>query len=208
VLYTPSHFDASTSSLVSEIIHRYNFATLITVKDDLPVISHLPFLYQAERSMLFGHMARANPQWRTFRPEKDVLVIFQGPHAYVSPRWYQPQPDNVPTWNYAVVHVHGTPKVVQDETAAYEVMLSLVARHDPDWKLSLSDQDRREMMREIVVFEIEVKKLEAKFKLSQNRPEGDAEHVAEELSGCRDQVERETGEMMRRLGMELVRERF
>ncbi len=204
MIYTPKHFEVQQTELIHEIIRRYNFGTLIAVKDITPTISHLPFLLNASSGKagvgtLMAHMARANPQWRSFQQDAEVTVLFQGPHAYVSPRWYQPNPDNVPTWNYAVIHAHGVPRVLHEEESAFDIMQQLVQKHDPEWTLKLSDQDRREMMREIVVFEIAVTRLEAKFKMSQNRPQADAVRVASELSGSSDQTERETGELMLRL---------
>jgi transcriptional regulator len=204
VAYVPDHFKEPNQQLVHEIIRSYNFAALITVLDGLPVIGHFPLLFEpggaSGDGMVFGHMARANPQWRSFKAGVvTATVIFQGPHAYISPRWYQPAPDNVPTWNYAVVHVQGIPRIIGEAAAAYAVMQQLVQRHDPEWPLALSEQDRRELQREIVVFEIAVTKIEAKFKLSQNRSVEDADNVARLLSEQSDQVQRETGDLMQRL---------
>lgn len=182
---------------------HYNFATMITIKDSGPIVSHLPFIYRPEHSILCAHMARANPQWRTFNLEQEVLVIFHGPHAYISPRWYEPRPDNVPTWNYVVIHAHGIPKIIHDEVRAFEIMTSLVKRHDSAWQFSLLEQVRKKDMEEIVVFEIELTKLEAKFKLSQNRLEVERDKVASSLLESKDQVERETGDMMKKVGVKL-----
>lgn len=199
MIYTPRHFIENRPDIIQGLIERYNFATLLTYRDGSPVVSHLPFLLdktRGEHGTLLAHMARANPQWKTFSSEAEALVIFQGPHAYISPQWYAPKPDNVPTWNYAVVHAYGTPRVIDPEGEAYPVMQRLVRHHDQNWNLELSEQDRREMLREIVVFEIELKKIEAKFKLNQNRSEKDVENVARGLSQSSDQTAREVGVMM------------
>ena len=202
LIYTPKHFEVQQTALIHKIIRRYNFATLITVWEQTPIISHLPFLldHRDGKNLLLAHMARANPQWRSFRQEVEASVLFQGPHAYVSPRWYQPKPDNVPTWNYGVVHAHGVPKIIYEEDAAFGVMRRLVQHHDPQWSFDLSDQDRRKMMREIVVFEIEVARFEAKFKLSQNRSVEDIDSIVRHLLQSGDQDERQTGELMGFLG--------
>lgn len=199
MIYTPKHFQVEHPELAHKIIRHYPFATLISVREQAPIISHLPLLLDLDHKRLLGHMARANPQWRSFRMDTPVTAVFTGPHAYVSPRWYEPQPDNVPTWNYGVVHVHGIPKVLADESNAFRVMQQLVQAHDPEWPLVLGELDRRELLREIVVFEIPLSQVDAKFKLSQNRSPVDAQNVARLLSDQPDQMQRETGELMLRL---------
>ncbi len=199
MIYTPKHFGIEREDLVHEIIRTYSFATLITVNTATPSISHLPLLLDESGTKLLGHMARANPQWRSFAADTIATAVFMGPHAYISPRWYEPQADNVPTWNYAVVHTHGIPEVLKDEIAAYDVMQKLVSTYDPEWPLELPDKDKRSMMREIVVFEITIKKIEAKFKLSQNRSQQDIQNVANVLTGQSDQTQREAGELMKRI---------
>ncbi|MCX6124881.1 MAG: FMN-binding negative transcriptional regulator [Proteobacteria bacterium] len=197
MIYTPKHFKVERPELAHQIIQRYNFATLISFQEDTPIMSHLPFLFEPQvgrDGLLLAHMARANPQWRTFRVQAEVTVIFQGPHAYVSPRWYTPQADNVPTWNYAAVHVHGIPRVISDEVSANAVMKRLVEHHDPNWTLALPDQDQKELLREIVVFAIDVTKVDAKFKLSQNRSQSDQAEVASALAKGSTDNEREFSE--------------
>ena len=197
MMYIPKHFDEKRAELIHDLIRNYNFATMITMRDALPIVSHLPFLFTAQGSygILTAHMARANPQWRSFA-NSDVTVIFQGPHAYISPRWYSPSDTNVPTWNYAVVHAYGVPQIISDEADAYGVLQRLITAHDPSWTVELSDKNRQDMLREIVVFEIEVKKFEAKFKLSQNRSESDAKAVMRELSKSGNQTDNELGQLM------------
>jgi transcriptional regulator len=198
MMYIPKHFDERQRDLVHDLIRSYNFATMITIQDGFPIVSHLPFLFthsEGEHGILTAHMARGNPQWRSFK-NSEVTVIFQGPHAYISPRWYSPSDKNVPTWNYAVVHAYGVPKIISDETASYSVLQRLIESHDPSWTVELSDKDRRDMVQEIVVFEIEIKKLEAKFKLSQNRSIKDVEAVMKELSSSMNQIDNKVGQLM------------
>jgi len=166
---------------------QYNFATLLSVREGRPVVSHLPFLVDAsrgEQGTLLGHMAKANQHWRCFAAG-EATVIFQGPHSYVSPSWYVPRPDNVPTWNYAVCHAYGHARILVNEKDAYQQMARQVALYEEQygagWSLNLSDQDRHHLLASIVVFEITVTKLEARFKLSQGDP-ANAPNVAHELA--------------------------
>lgn len=150
-----------------------------------PVISHLPFLWdesQIERPLLLSHMARANPHWQLFEEGSPVTVAFQGPHAYVSPAWYTENPLNVPTWNYAVVHVSGTPRILNGPKAAAS-MRRLVGhfegRYGSGW--NLDEAALAAKLEHIVVFEIEVTGVDAKFKLSQQQSPENRDRVTQAL---------------------------
>ena len=199
MIYTPKHFREGHTELIHDIIRRYNFATLVSLSGNSPVFSHLPFVLADNTKTLCAHMARANPQWKSFAPDHEVTVIFQGPHAYVSPRWYEPQAANVPTWNYAVVHAKGMPRIIHEEDAAFAAMQRLVQYHDPQWPLELAEKERRELLAQIVLFEIELTQLEAKFKLSQNRSARDRENVASELLRSKDPTDHALGGLMQRV---------
>jgi transcriptional regulator len=125
-------------------------------------------------------MARANSQWRDFNSEQEVLVIFQGPHAYVSPSWYEVEL-SVPTWNYAVVHAYGRTRLVEESEEVYQFLKVLVEAHEAQfenrWPFLLQDDYLQKMMRGIVAFEIEITRLEGKFKMSQNRTASERENV-------------------------------
>src|ERR1700680_4492985 len=112
-MYIPERFREDDKAILKTFIREHSFGILVTQGDDAPCATHLPFLYNAERGhygLLSAHMARANPQWQSFASEREALVIFQGPHAYISPSWYDVAA-SVPTWNYAAVHVYGIPRV-------------------------------------------------------------------------------------------------
>jgi transcriptional regulator len=146
-------------------------------------------------------MARANPQWRDFAPDTEVLVIFQGPHAYVSPNWYKTNPA-VPTWNYAVAHAYGTPRLIESGEALAALLRDVVSAFDADpelaWLRGASKPRFLEgMMRQVVGFEIPIARMETKAKLSQNRPEADRAAVIEELARSNDTADRGVAEMMR-----------
>jgi len=152
----------------------------VTAGEAGPEASHLPFLLDPDRGAqgtLLAHMARANPQWRQFRrlteQGGEALVVFQGPHAYVSPSWYGPG-ESVPTWNYVAVHAYGQPRVIDDPRAVRRLLEDLV-RHEESafespWSLDLAEEAYlTRMMRGIVAFQIPLTRLEAKAKLGQNR---------------------------------------
>src|SRR3981189_1385300 len=145
----------------------------------MPVATHLPFLLDAGRGpygTLMAHMARANLQWKTFNGEQEALVIFQGPHAYISPSWYEVEL-SVPTWNYAAVHAYGILEIIEDNAVLYDLLKALIqtheARFERPWDFQLPDDYLQKMMRGIVGFEIQITRLEGKFKMSQNRTAGE-----------------------------------
>jgi transcriptional regulator len=184
VIHIPEHFAEHDIARLHALVRTHNFATLVSAHQGEIQVSHLPFLLNAEGKLLRAHMARANPQWRTFSPEREVVVIFHGPHHYVSPAWYASHP-SVPTWNYAVVHVQGRPRLIEDRERLAALLRELVARHEaasPEpWKMDLPSDYQDKMLSAIVGFEIEITRLDGKFKLSQNRPESDQPLVIEAL---------------------------
>jgi transcriptional regulator len=139
-------------------------------------VSHIPFLPErgADGAIrLLGHVARGNEQWKALEGAEHLVAIFQGPHAYVSPTWYASHP-SVPTWNYSVVHAHGSARLM-DEAGLHDLLMRLSAIYEAGnpkpWRMSeLPAAYVDSMLKMIVGFEIEVERLEGKFKLSQNRP--------------------------------------
>ncbi len=184
MIHIPEHFAERDIARLHALVRTHNFATLVSAHRGEIQVSHLPFLLDAGGKLLRAHMARANPQWRTFSPEREVVVIFHGPHHYVSPAWYALHP-SVPTWNYAVVHVQGRPRLIEDRERLAALLRELVARHEaasPEpWKMDLPPDYQDKMLSAIVGFEIEITRLHGKFKLSQNRPESDRPLVIEAL---------------------------
>jgi len=176
MVYIPKHFEETDVPRLHALIRAYNFATLICARQGDIEVSHLPLLLDARRNVLIGHVARANPQWRTFSAEQEVLAIFHGPHHYISPRWYASHP-SVPTWNYAVIHAHGRPRVIENAGSLELLVRDLAVHHEAGaahpWVMDLPGDYQEKMLAAIVGFEIEITRLEGKFKLSQNRPAGD-----------------------------------
>lgn len=187
-MYLPKDFAVEDRETLYALIRDNSFGLLISQVDGQPFATHLPFLL--EDDVLVAHMARANPHWQAFAEGGEVLCVFQGPHAYVSPSWYTAE-NVVPTWNYAAVHVYGTPEIVDDPQGAFDDQDRLVdfneAGFDVPWRLG--DRDREfvdGMMRAIVNFRIPIARIEGKFKLSQNRPDVDRDRVAAELRASAD----------------------
>ena len=144
-------------------------------------------------------MARANPQWHDLVSEQEVLVIFQGPHAYISPSWYEVDL-SVPTWNYTVVHAYGIPRLIEESEELYKLLKTLLETHEAQfenpWPFQLPDDYLQKMIRGIVGFEIEITRLEGKFKLSQNRTEAERENVIAVLQESSDTLA--VAELMKR----------
>lgn len=188
MLYVPDSFAENDLATLHAFIAAHAFATLISPDAHDPPITHLPLLLDARRGehgTLLGHVARANPHWRHLESGSTALALFHGPHAYVSPGWYVNHP-SVPTWNYAVVHVHGRPRVTHEATELEGLVARLVEAfehsREPPWRMQLPDDYQAQMLGAIVGFEIEITRITAKFKLSQNRPADDRARVAAALA--------------------------
>ena len=191
-MYIPPHFAIKNSQALHAIIRTHPLGALVTVGPDGLDANHIPFEFDAEYGalgMLTAHVARANPVWQQCRDGADVLVIFRGKESYISPNWYPSKHEThrqVPTWNYEVVHVHGRLTVMDDEKFVRGVVAKLTREHEltepRPWKMGDSPPDYIDsMLRAIVGIEIEVKRIEGKAKLSQNREDRDRLNAADEL---------------------------
>jgi len=190
-MYQPRLFREEDPARLHELIDARSFGTLLAVgPGGEPEISHLPFLLDRDVGR-FGrlrvHVARANPIWEIAMSAGRLTAIFAGPHAYVSPSWYEAPTEQVPTWNYAVVHAHGTPTEMNRDQLI-ELLDDLVAVNErgstTPWNTGLLIPSLRdELLLEIVGLSVEITKLEGKFKLSQNRSAADRERVVAAL--CR-----------------------
>ena len=183
---------------ILEFLRQNEFAVLVTHDGEKPIASHLlmEVVEVGENLFINGHMAKANPQWKTFGKNDEVLVIFQGPHAYISPTWYNHV--NVPTWNYQAVHVYGKLKIV--EAKEYYAMISrLIKRHESgtDYRLESLPQDFVErQMNGTVGFQIAVTRIEANYKLSQNRSDEDYHNIISRLKEREDEMSHAVAEAM------------
>jgi transcriptional regulator len=186
-MYIPQAFGEDDLAMLHGLMQAYSFATLVTQHDGAPFASHLPLMLRPDAGpygTLLGHMARANPQWRDFDSRHEALVIFQGPHAYISPSWYAVQP-SVPTWNYAVVHAYGVPQLMDDTAALYELLQALVQTYEAPsaspWAFEVPEDYLHNMLQGIVGFAMQITRLEGKYKLSQNRPAVDRPRIVAAL---------------------------
>ena len=187
-MYIPEPFRVDDSAAIVAFLRQYSFATLVTNDGGVPFASHLPLLVRAENgrlTKLVGHFAKANPQWEQFADGCEVLAIFQGPHAYVSPANYVAELA-VPTWNYTAVHVYGLPRLIEDQDVVAAVLGEMVSTYEASrptpWANRLPSDFLAKLQMAIVAFEIHVTRVEGKFKLSQNRPAADRAGVIRALS--------------------------
>lgn len=196
-MYLPTQFRERDTEALLQIIRAYPFATVVTQGKERPFVNHLPVIVEVRgrgEVVLLGHMAKSNPQWRQF-VEQDALVIFNGPHAYITPQWYK-DPMNVPTWNYAVVHASGKAVPIESPEGIERILKMSVEqfeRHElKPWQYDLPEKFKAELMKAIVGFEIAVSLLEGKFKMSQNRSTEDRAGVLAGLETRKDEMSLKT----------------
>ena len=188
-MYLPSHFEQHDPEALHALMREHPLATLVTVRSDGPTADHIPLEYDAATRTLRGHVARANPLWREAAGQA-VLAVFCGPQVYVTPSWYPSKAAThkvVPTWNYTVVHAHGTLQAVEDAPWLHELVSRLTRHHESPrtqpWAVSDAPDDYvQQMLRAIVGIQIPVDKLIGKWKVSQNRSAADRLGVAQGLA--------------------------
>jgi transcriptional regulator len=191
-MYLPSHFEEVRVPVLHDLVRAHPLGALVTLTPGGLDANHIPFIVDpdpAPLGTLRGHVARANPLWRDLSRDVEALVIFQGAGAYISPSWYPTKRETgkvVPTWNYAVVHAHGTPRIIEDRTWLRGFVDALTRRHEakrPEpWHITDAPADYVEtMLGAIVGLEIPITRLVGKWKVSQNRPVEDRDGVIEGL---------------------------
>lgn len=191
-MYIPPAFEEKSVAVMHDLMRAHPFAAIVTAGSGGLVATHIPLMLHAdagEYGALRGHVARANLQWSESTRDTDALVIFSGPHHYISPSWYPTKQQDgrvVPTWNYAVVHAYGPLIAHSDPAWLVDHLNSLVTQQESSfedpWKLADAPPDYIErQMRAIVGIEIPIRRLEGKWKLSQNRNESDREGVLQGL---------------------------
>jgi transcriptional regulator len=179
-MYIPAAFREQRTDVLHAIIRDNSFAILVSRLNGELFATHMPFLLDASRGThgtLRGHMARANPHWQAFSTDAESLVIFQGPHAYISPGWYVSE-QAVPTWNYTAVHAYGVSSILDDSEEVRALLESTISTYERGlserWSIDRVPAEYvANMMRGIVAFEIPIARLEGKRKLGQNRPAAD-----------------------------------
>ena len=200
-MYIPKHHEESDIAVLHALIKSQPLGTWVTQGDGELVVNHIPFLLdpkRGEHGTLVAHVARANPVWQVFSRRVASIVVFQGAQSYISPSWYPSKHAHgmaVPTWNYAVVHAHGLPRVVEDGEWLLNHLTELSDTHEAPqtlpWKVSDAPKDYIDRMIEMIVgIEIPIAKLEGKWKVSQNRPSADRLGVAAGLEARKDDQSR------------------
>jgi transcriptional regulator len=174
-MYVPEAFKVVDGGEIQAFIQRYDFATMVSSPTTGLIATHVPVVVRREATglVVVGHVARANPHWRVMDGSVECLAMFHGPHSYVSPTWYANSPA-VPTWNYAVVHAYGKPRFREEGPFIETLLGELVDRYESHraepWRIEDQPSDfRDQMLARIVGFEMPVLRIEAKFKVGQNR---------------------------------------
>lgn len=181
------------------------FTILVSTSDSGPFATHIPILAREvdNQMVLHGHMAKANPHCDLLQSDQESLAIFHGPHAYISPSLYESR-ESVPTWNYAAVHVYGHARAVTEPEQLMEEVREIIHAFDPayfeQWS-SLSDKFRYGMLKHIVGFEMVATRVEAKFKISQNRTKADQAAIIASLGQSRDSAVAEIAQLMEKQGL-------
>ena len=200
-MYSPSYNQLEDRTELLAFIRANNFPVLVTGTGGVLHASHLPITAREHGGQIVVdmHMAKNNPQWQEFLGD-EVLVIFTGPHAYVSPRWYEDR-ERVPTWNYAAVHAYGMPGIISDKKEKLESQRRLIESLDPEWLQNFDDLRGAyvdQMLEGIVNFSIPVARIETRWKLSQNRGRREMERIATALENSPDPGERALASLTRR----------
>ena len=207
-MYTPAAFRQDDLATLHEQMRACRLPTLVSHGSQGLLASHLPLLLapdEGEYGTLYGHFARANPQWCDLAEGSEVLVIFQGPEAYISPSWYAAKAEHgkvVPTWNYISVQAHGRAEVFDDAERLLQLVSRLSALHEAErpqpWAVSDAPREYIDsMLRAIVGFALPIQRIEGKWKLGQNRSSADQVGVREGLTASSDARDRELAAQMR-----------
>ena len=200
-MYIPKLYREEDRQNILEFLRQNDFATLVTYDGEKPTASHLlmEIVEDGENLLIDGHMSKANSQWKLFEKNPEVLLIFQGSHTYISPTWYNHV--NVPTWNYQSVHVYGKPHIIAEHDESYALLKRLIDRHEANSNYRMetlpSDFVEKEM-KGIVAFQIQVTRIEANYKLSQNRDDESYWSVVSHLEERTDELSHGVAEAMRK----------
>jgi transcriptional regulator len=197
-MYIPADFKIEDKEMIYDIIQEYGFATVFSQHEGEPFATHIPLMIDEDKEFLYGHFARANPQWKDIH-NQNVLAIFHGPHCYISSSWYESN-RAVPTWNYLAVHVYGKVEIVENGELK-ESLSDLVKKYEvPDSSYQLDEVDTtylEGMTKGVVGFKIKIKNIEGKAKLSQNLSIERRKFVIQELEKFESEDERKIASYMK-----------
>ena len=199
-MYIPKYFKVGDFEEILEFVQQNSFGTIVTTKKGKPIATHLPLqlMKLEDEYFITGHMAFGNSQWRTFESCEDVLVMFQGPHAYISSSWYEQE--NVPTWNYQAVHLYGTAQILTVEELKQD-LASLMYKYESHrespvlWD-TLSPELLEKELKGVVGFKIPVREVQAAYKISQNRNEEDYQKIIDRLQQEESPISKQMSDVM------------
>ncbi|MCH8237309.1 MAG: FMN-binding negative transcriptional regulator [Proteobacteria bacterium] len=202
-MYRPRHYDIDDVQVLHRFMRDQSFALLVTAPEGVPTASHIPLFLDTESDgpdRLLGHVAKANTQWRDFDGKTEAMAMFWGPHAYISPSWYESE-KVVPTWNYVTVHAYGKPRVLAEPKDARDVLARLIDAYESDatgnWSMDRLEKTYAEkMVNGIVAFEMPIGRLEGKFKLNQKNSAADREGAIRGLRQTGDAEAEEVARLM------------
>jgi len=198
-MYIPKHFEQNDRKKSIAFMQAYNFAIVVSAKEEIPLATHLPFVIEQRENelILISHMSKANEQWKTFS-EKEILVIFSEPHAYISPSLYEKQ-QNVPTWNYVAVHAYGKINFLNRTEQKLDVLHKQIQSFEAGYTEQFKTLDQKYidgLLNGIVAFEIKVTKLQSKEKLSQNKSKKEKENIKQHLTDSGDDMKKDLANLM------------
>ena len=200
-MYIPNHYIEDDTEKLAAFMKAHSFGVMVNIVDGLPWGTHLPFVITQKdgKITLTSHMARANEAWRSLDNDRELLVIFQGPHAYISPSNYDKK-QNVPTWNYIAVHAYGKPRIITDFDEAVQVLEAMIGTYEEKYMQQwneLSQDYISKMVKGIVAFDIEVTRLQGKYKLSQNKTVNEQQNIVHSLGKSDDSLATGVAEYMK-----------
>ena len=198
-MYIPNNFSITDQNEIFAFMKAYSFATIISAKENMPTATHLPFIVSTreDKVILTSHFAKANDHWKELEANKS-LIIFNQPHAYISPSHYEREL-NVPTWNYIAVHAYGDARIIIDEQSTFDVLEATINNYEAGYKNqwdNLPFDYKMKLSKGIVAFEVTVTDLQAKKKLSQNKSEKEQKNIIDSLSLSADKNERDIAAYM------------
>ncbi|RZK78708.1 MAG: FMN-binding negative transcriptional regulator [Pedobacter sp.] len=198
-MYIPNNFSITDQNEIVAFMKAYSFATIISAKENMPTATHLPFIVSTreDKVILTSHFAKANDHWKELEANKS-LIIFNQPHAYISPSHYEREL-NVPTWNYIAVHAYGDARIIIDEQSTFDVLEATINNYEAGYKNqwdNLPFDYKMKLSKGIVAFEVTVTDLQAKKKLSQNKSEKEQKNIIDSLSLSEDKNERDIAAYM------------
>lgn len=201
-MHIPSYFKNENLQEVRAFIKHNSFGILITASNNKIMGTHIPLELEKDvngEDVIYGHVSKANVQWKNFKDHEEVLLIFNGPHAYVSSSWYDHE--NVPTWNYVAVHVYGKIQVIGEDELLYSLN-QLMDKYEANMENPLRMQDfsdkTMKQVKGIVGFKVFISEIQAAYKLSQNRNKKDYQEIIDQLKKSNKHVDRDVSEIMNR----------